>query len=98
MILIVQCNNAIGRGREMVPLLIGLTVYIIISIFGPISQVLNWKWLRICIILIHHLQAGLNPARDLGPRLVAAMAGWGKLAPSYLHFKMHSIIFFLVLN
>ena len=33
----------------------------------------------ICIIA-PFTQAGLNPARDLGPRLIAYIAGWGKAA------------------
>jgi glycerol uptake facilitator protein len=48
--------------RFMVPLFIGLTVSIIISIVAPLTQ------------------AGLNPARDLGPRLVAYLFGWGEIA------------------
>jgi glycerol uptake facilitator protein len=46
----------------MVPLFIGLTVSIIISIVAPLTQ------------------AGLNPARDFGPRLVSYLFGWGDIA------------------
>jgi len=48
--------------RFMVPLFIGLTVSIIISIVAPLTQ------------------AGLNPARDFGPRLVSYFFGWGSVA------------------
>jgi len=54
-------NKTLVR-KEMVPLLIGLTVSVLISVYAPLTQ------------------AGWNPARDLGPRMVAAMAGWGKIA------------------
>jgi glycerol uptake facilitator protein len=48
--------------RFMVPIFIGLTVSIIISIVAPLTQ------------------AGLNPARDFGPRLVSYLFGWGSIA------------------
>ncbi|OAT86134.1 aquaporin [Desulfotomaculum copahuensis] len=55
------CN--VGRpSSEFAPVLIGLTVTTLISIFAPLTQ------------------AGLNPARDFGPRLAAYLAGWGKTA------------------
>ena len=55
-------NTSVGPDRGLVPLLIGFTVAMLISLYAPITQ------------------AGFNPARDFGPRLVAAMAGWGKVA------------------
>lgn len=56
-------NTAVGKGNKVLaPLVIGLTVSVMISIYGPYTQV------------------GMNPARDLGPRLVAACAGWGTVA------------------
>lgn len=42
--------------------MIGLTVAILISVFGPLT----------C--------SGFNPARDLAPRIVAALSGWGSHA------------------
>ena len=51
-----------GQARSTVPLLIGLTVSIMISICAPLTQV------------------GINPARDFGPRIFAAIAGWGRVA------------------
>lgn len=51
-----------GTGQVTVPILIGLTVSLLISICGPLTQV------------------GMNPARDFGPRIFAACAGWGKMA------------------
>jgi len=56
-----SCND--GRpGKSLLPLFIGLSVAIIISIIAPLTQ------------------AGLNPARDFGPRLVAWGMGWGSVA------------------
>ena len=59
-----KTNTTIGQENQkvMAPLMIGLTVAILISIYGHLTQV------------------GMNPARDFGPRLVAASAGWGLVA------------------
>jgi len=50
------------HNKEMLPLYIGFTVAVLISIYAPLTQ------------------AGWNPARDFGPRVVAALAGWGRIA------------------
>ncbi len=56
-------NTSVGReNKVLAPLMIGLTVSVMISIYGQ------------------HTQVGMNPARDLGPRIVAACAGWGVVA------------------
>jgi glycerol uptake facilitator protein len=47
---------------SLVPLIIGVTVAMIISVIAPLTQ------------------AGLNPARDFGPRLFAWLAGWSSIA------------------
>ena len=59
-------NSSVGRvdrkNKSAVPLLIGLTVAVLISLYAPLTQ------------------AALNPARDFGPRLLAAATGWGRIA------------------
>ena len=59
-------NSSVGRvdrkNKSAVPLLIGLTVAVLISLYAPLTQ------------------GALNPARDFGPRLFAAAAGWGNIA------------------
>ena len=57
-------NSSVGssKNKVAVPILIGLTVAVLTSIYAPLTQ------------------AGMNPARDFGPRLFAATAGWGRIA------------------
>ena len=55
-------RNAGLTAKHLTPLLIGLTVAALISLFAPLTQ------------------AGWNPARDFGPRIVAFFAGWGTIA------------------
>jgi len=55
-------QSVVGPYKELVPLIIGFTVSVLISLYAPITQ------------------AGWNPARDFGPRIVAALAGWGRIA------------------
>ena len=57
-------NSSVGskKSKVAIPVLIGLTVAVLISLYAPLTQ------------------AGMNPARDFGPRLFAATAGWGRIA------------------
>jgi glycerol uptake facilitator protein len=50
-----------ARPRILAPAAIGLTVTVLISLFGPLTM------------------ACFNPARDLGPRVFSALAGWGQV-------------------
>lgn len=59
---VTDTHNQGGPGGKLLPVFIGLTVAMLISVLAPISQ------------------AGFNPARDFGPRLVAWFVGWGDIA------------------
>ncbi|UCE60540.1 MAG: MIP family channel protein, partial [Phycisphaerales bacterium] len=59
---VTDARNPNSPGNRLLPILVGLTVSIVISVIAPLTQ------------------AGLNPARDFGPRLFAYFAGWGEIA------------------
>jgi len=60
-ILAVTDEQNAARPQVLTAAIIGLTITMLISLFGPITM------------------ACFNPARDLGPRLFSACAGWGTL-------------------
>jgi len=65
LLLVIYCvtdSRNKGRPQGYQAAAIGLTVTLLISLFGPLTM------------------ACFNPARDLAPRLFAALAGWG-MAP-----------------
>lgn len=55
-------RNAGAPGANFAPFFVGMTVAVMVAIFGPMTQ------------------ACMNPARDFGPRFVAYVCGWGKIA------------------
>lgn len=55
-------KGMIAKTNFLAPILIGLTLTLLITSFGALTQ------------------AGWNPARDFGPRLVAYFAGWDSIA------------------
>lgn len=65
-------------------------MFTILAVTDPRSKIIKNKemvpfYIAFCIAVLITLyapitQGGFNPARDLGPRLVSAMAGWGKIA------------------
>jgi glycerol uptake facilitator protein len=60
--MILDPRNTTFKNKDGAPIIIGLTVGTMITIFGPLTG------------------AGLNPARDFGPRIIAAIAGYGRRA------------------
>lgn len=74
-------------GIEM--LATGLLLFVVFAISDPVNKaavgsagpVLVGAMVAVLISTIGPLtQAGLNPARDFGPRVVAWLAGWGSIA------------------
>jgi len=78
-------NSVLGPHKQLAPFFIGFTVACLISVY-----VHEWipryglLVLTVCFVGCSRYapltQAGWNPARDLGPRIVSAMAGWGSVA------------------
>jgi glycerol uptake facilitator-like aquaporin len=55
-------RNPLRPDAGMIPFFVGMTVTVLISIFGPLTM------------------AGWNPARDVPPRVIALMVGYGEMA------------------
>ena len=71
----------LNRRQHLLLILLFIVSYSLLGSISFFDVTFNYiTWFSIIFFIAPLTQAGLNPARDLGPRIVAYIAGWGDAA------------------